>query len=527
MNQAPRVTVSNRAEIARFDQPLPVHARRRLDVQSRFDEQFVTPLNAAHFALADGMSIDAQASWMVRRILRMKCRYEYHNNGFAKDICARYADYIIGTGPKLQMRTENKKFNREFERRWEVWAEEADLAGKLHGSCAAKGYNGEGFLILRSNPNFDNPVKLDVFDIEADQVCSPLFGMYPSEYPDQFFDGVVLDPWGRPQTYHILRQHPGAFGAFVIMGYEFDAWPAQYIVHDYNHIRPGQQRGVPIMLPCLPNLANLRRSKISVVLAHENAAKWGVSVETNAAPAPGFDQSGNPVDPDAGLRETWEMEQASMNLMPAGHQAKMLHPEQPGPQYEALINGELSEIGQPFGMPLFVVSLDARLANMASAYVAMQPFGMRIHTERKQYNRLLNAKMFRQFVAEARLVRGLFSQEIPDELPHAWTWPRINDHADPSKMSTAAQTRIQSGVSSRRREAAELSLDLDEMDQQSADDYDVDLKTYRLACFQRDMTLRGTAITEAGGLVPPGQTSTIPGQTPGDHSDVSEDEEIE
>lgn len=479
---------------------------RKMDVKARFDSQFTTPLNAGHFALMDAMSIDAAASWMVRRKLRMMCRYEYHNNSLLFGLIDTYADYVIGTGPRLHITTKDKALNKAVEKLWTDWEDEVGFAEKLHGSCAATCYNGEGFTLLRNNPGLDNPIKLDVFDIEADQVTSPMFGLYPAEYPDQYFDGVVLDPWGKPRIYHILRQHPGAFGAFVILNYIFDAWPSVNVMHDYRRIRPGQQRGLPSILPALPNAANLRRLGLATVLSAENAAKWGISVETPAlasSPEPLTDsngqiirdQNGMPVYASDMMADTWEMEFCAFNRLPAGTKAEMLKAEQPGANYDTLVNIELGALGRALGMPLFIVSLDARQANMSSAYVAMQPYGKRIRGERKRYNRLLNTRIWPNFIREASLL-GLIPQssEVPDDptqISHAWTWDRVNDHADPSKVAGSAQIRIDAGVTSRRQEAADLALDIDEQDEMSASDFGITVEEYREALFGAMLSRKG------------------------------------
>ena len=518
-----------------------VGANHPREVKARFDSQFTTGLNAGHFALADATSIDAAASWQVRRTLRMKCRYEYHNNPLLLGLIDTYADYVIGTGPRLHITTKDKALNKAIEKLWSDWDEEVGYSEKLHGSCAATCYNGEGFLLLRSNPSLDNPIKLDAVDIEADQVSSPLFGMYPARFPDQYFDGVVLDPWGRPQTYHVLRQHPGAFGAFVILGYEFDPWPAAYVVHDYRRIRPGQQRGLPSILPALPNAANLRRLGLATVLSAENAAKWGISVETPALATAAEpltdsngqiirDQNGNPVFASDLMEDTWEMEYAAFNRLPAGTQAKMLKVEQPGANYDTLVNIELGALGRALGMPLFIVSLDARQANMSSAYVAMQPFGKRIHGERRRYTRLSNTRVWPQWIREASLA-GLIpaSAEMTDDpvqLPHTWIWDRVNDHADPSKVANAAQVRIDSGVTCRRQESGDLAHDIDEQDELAAADYGVSIEEYRQAMFQAMLARQGKlapAGTEDDPLDPTGAKSPA-AATPKETDDEGDDE---
>jgi hypothetical protein len=90
------------------------------------------------------MSIDASASWMVRRTLRMRNRYEYHNNGYYFGIADTIADYTIGTGPRLQMLTKSKKLNRRSRRVFAEWAKETASRAAVM-SRVARIYNGEAF----------------------------------------------------------------------------------------------------------------------------------------------------------------------------------------------------------------------------------------------------------------------------------------------------------------------------------------------------------------------------------------------
>ena len=51
-----------------------------LPVRSRFDAALTTPDNARHWSAADYFSADQEASPEVRKILRMRSRYEVANN---------------------------------------------------------------------------------------------------------------------------------------------------------------------------------------------------------------------------------------------------------------------------------------------------------------------------------------------------------------------------------------------------------------------------------------------------------------
>ena len=56
------------------------------------------------------------------------------------------------------------------------------------GPCACPTRRWRGVYELLNNPNLDNPVKLDVRLLEAEQVSTPMF--IPGEYAD---DGIRYD----------------------------------------------------------------------------------------------------------------------------------------------------------------------------------------------------------------------------------------------------------------------------------------------------------------------------------------------
>lgn len=447
-------------------------------IRARFDAQFETSENRRHFALADAASVDAGANALVRRTLRNKCRYEYHNNSYFQGMADTIGNYVIGTGPRLQMLLPDeagKKINAALEKLWGEWAAEIRLASTLKTMRVARTYNGEAFALMRTNPTLLSRVKLDVFQVEADQVTSPPLG-----FGNNQFDGVVLDAYGKPQTYHILRQHPGAVGTFVGLGYEFDAWPARYVIHDFKEMRPGQQRGIPEALPALLPFADLRRFAAAVRAAAETAADYALVIKTQGG-APGD------TDDDPAAFDEVEIGHRMAVTLPYGTDIGQAKAEQPTTTFEMFSNATLREIARCLNVPLFFLTLDATQANMSSAYVAIQPFIRSVQVDREGYNTLLD-RILDEFLTEVvRLIQsgelGIEGLEVlPEEFPHTWRWPRIGNHADPAKTASAQQLRIETGVSSLPHECAEEGLDWEEVQQANADSLGMTLEEYRAAC---------------------------------------------
>ncbi len=453
-------------------------------LRARFDAQFTTDENRQLWALADGMSADASASPEVRRLLRMRSRYEYHNNGWYQGVVDTVGNYVIGTGPRLQVLTTDKGLNKAVQDAWASWADVVGLAETLKVMRCGRVYNGESVALLRTNPLLGHPVKLDVFQVECDQLMSPLSGLIPAQYPDQFFDGVILDPFGRPLEYHVLRQHPGAFGAFMLLGTEFDRWPARYVLHDYKRIRPGQQRGIPEATPALQHFAEIRRYGKAVLGAAETAADYAMTIQSDA-PA---DDEGGGESPEA--MDTVNLKRRMATVLPAGWKMAQAKAEQPTTAYDAFVQVNLAEAARSMNLPLFFVMLDARLASMSSAYVATQPWVKSVQADRVGYNRMLG-RAFAEWLDEARRVPGLLPRDLPPVLPHAWRWPRIATHADPSKVAAGQAQQLENGSASIPGICGEDGVDWEQVQEESAKSYGMTLDEYRAALREKAFSIRG------------------------------------
>jgi hypothetical protein len=142
-------------------------------VRGRYDAAATTDENRRHWANADLLSADAAANPRVRSILRSRARYEVANNSYARGIVSTLANDCIGTGPRLQMLTDDNGANRIVEQEFMRWGDSVGLAEKLRTMRMARSESGEVFVMLVANPRVDSPVKMDLRLIEADQVTTP------------------------------------------------------------------------------------------------------------------------------------------------------------------------------------------------------------------------------------------------------------------------------------------------------------------------------------------------------------------
>jgi len=439
-------------------QMLVVRAKPACHLSGKFDSAQTTPDNRRHWANADGLSADAAANAEVRRTLRNRARYEVANNSYARGIVLTLANDVIGTGPRLQMLTEDAESNRQIEAEFAAWAKAVDLPGKLRTMRQARAQDGEAFAVLFSNENLDSPVKLDLKLIEADQVATPGFASSsaaarPSRHGEaqrSRVDGIVFDEVGNPVEYHVLKEHPG--GTKAALGMKHDRVPAESMVHWFRADRPGQHRGIPDITPALPLFAQLRRFTLAVLGAAETAADIAGVLYTDA-PSNG---EADPVEP----MDLIELEKRMLMTMPGGWKMGQIKAEQPTTTHDQFVRTILMEIARCLNMPFNVAAGNSSGYNYASGRLDHQTYFKSIRVEQSHLDAVVIDRILSAWLDEAILVTDLLPLPVRTlrEFPHQWFWDG-HEHVDPAKEANAQATRLASNTTTLAAEYARQGKD--------------------------------------------------------------------
>jgi len=418
-------------------------------VRGRFDSAATSDDNRRHWANADALSADAAATPQVRRTLRIRCRYEVANNSYARGIVLTLANDVVGTGPRLQMLTENEAANREVEREFDRWAREVGLAEKLRTMRQARAQDGEAFAILVNNPVLAGPVKLDLRLVEADQVSSPYRGFIDANE----VDGIRLDAFGNPVAYRVLKDHPGALR--WRFREEYFTVPAAHMIHVFRQDRPGQHRGLPEIMPALPLFAQLRRFTLAVISAAEAAADFAGILYTDA-PASGEADQVEPMD-------LVELERNMLLTMPGGWKMGQVKAEQPATTYAEFKKEILNEIARCLNMPFNVAAGNSSGYNYASGRLDHQTYFKSIRVDQafmagRVLDRVLAAWLW-EYALTVGAVDYIPAQGLERILPdHQWFWDGV-EHVDPSKEAKAQETRLKNLTTTLAHEYARQGKD--------------------------------------------------------------------
>lgn len=440
--------IPTQAEIARAQTVRSVRAK----IRAAYDAAQTTSENAKHWRWADDLSASEANSLEVRRTLRARARYEcLQNNSFAKGIVSTLANDFVSTGPRLQVSLPSRpELAQTIERLFHAWAKQVRLVRKLRTARLSKCVDGEAFLVASTNPRLRGAVKLDVRLVESDQISTPGWadGLHANAV-----DGIRFDDYGNPVEYHELAYHPGDRRGYAATC-DYNKLDPDFVIHLYNHERPGQVRGVPEVTPALPLFAMSRRYTLATVLAAETAADFVAILQTQAN---AFETEGTaPQNPF----ESVDIDRGMMTALPYGYELSQLKAEQPTTTYTEFRNALLQEIARCIHMPTNKARGDSSGYNYSSARLDHQIYYHALDCERVDWEAEGLDRIFEWWLDEALLATpqhfvGLGSIE---EIPHKWTWkPAIS--VNPKQDADTAIALIEAGLLTERDYLSEQGLD--------------------------------------------------------------------
>lgn len=408
------------------------------DLYAAYDAAVTTGENQKHWRWADDLSASAANTLLVRKRLRERSRYEcLQSNSFGNGIVNTIANDTIATGPTLQVQM-SPDMSRAIELRFMRWCKSVKLANKLRVARLSKCVDGESFLIRTTNPENGDAVKLDIRVIEADQVTTPGW----MEGRPGAVDGIIFDVYNNPAIYHVMKQHPG--DSWVLNTWDKVDIFAKDMIHLFNHVRPGQARGVPEVTPALPLFAMLRRYTLATILAAETAADFAAVIKTTAN---AWNSEGFSADPAIQPFDSVNIDRGMMTSLPYGWEMQQFRPEQPTSTYEGFRNAILQEIARCVHMPENKALGSSASYNYSSATLDDQIYWQSIDIERQNvWIDDCMERIFEWWWEEAVEIEGyLPAYPYLDLPPHRFNWPPRRSN-DPGADATTAISLINAGL---------------------------------------------------------------------------------
>lgn len=465
---------------------LPEHLRKRSIDAAATDSR----LNEKHWANASSADVNTLLATSLSTV-RQRAMYELTNNGYAAGIAGTLASWVVGTGPRLQMESGDGDFGDRVEDAFGEWATSpyCDVERKLtlpdmldlgvRQLCTC------GELVVVEETSKDSPldVKFCLHFIEPHRLGDP-WGLLGS---DGVQNGIKRNASGRPETYYIQKAHPGSTLNLAKIG-EYDAVPAERVVHVFRLDRAGQDRGWPWLHPSLGIFAQLRRWTLACLDAAEVAANLALFMYTTSEQL---------VPEAAESADLFEVERNMMMTLPAGWEPGQMKAEHPPHTYSDVKRELIGEAARPLHMPLNIALANSQDYNYASGRLDHQSFYRFVRSVEWWLSVHFCNRVLASWLDEALRIPGYLGDRAAARVgrpavvnaagraaaedglrPRArvlyrradrrpavldlatWYWPGFK-HVDPQKEANAQETRLADGMTNLIDEKAEEGADWD------------------------------------------------------------------
>lgn len=364
--------------------------------------------------------------------------------------------------------------------------------------------DGDAFALFRRKPPTSYmPYTLRLQILEGSRISNPMDGSFPGglgpfavemvspETGNRIVSGVEIDADGAVEAYWVCNKVQGdaveiaKIEKWVRVKAFGDLSGMPNIVQICHDIRSEQYRGVPYLAPVIETLKQVSRytnAELTAAIIKSFFALFFTNNPSGASdmPAPSTynmdSEGGEEYDPRAPVVDASEygLGPGTLNALPAGVDVKAVDAGRSMSTFDAFVTQLIKQIGAAIGVPYEVI-----MKNFTSSYSASRAAMLQAWEEFK-LRRTWFARDFCQPVYEAWLAEAIAIGRI--EAPGFFDDPAIRAawcHADwygptmsildPVKDITGSALRVQYGLSTREREAAEMTgMDFEENIEQLA-----------------------------------------------------------
>jgi len=334
--------------------------------------------------------------------------------------------------------------NRHAEWAFGMIAEDMDGAGMSLAELLALTErqvceSGEAILRLINVQRRDVPLTVAVEMIEPDRLFTP-----PDRKTDPNIRGGVEYQQGIPVAYWISQDHPGdTFRRF--RANDFDRYPADLIMHEYDMLRPGQSRGQPWFASVMVYLRHKGMYQEAELVAQRMSACLALLVTTNN-PASVVAQQGV-IQSDATRHETFRP--GEVKYFSPNQTVAQVNPLRPGDNYVPSMHEILRAIGTALNIPYVILAQDYESVNYSSMRAAIVQMQRYIAIRRARKTTRTIRRLWSAFYDEAVLAGMIsaprYSLRRSDYQRFRVQWP-ASQWVDPEKEVKADVLAVNSGL---------------------------------------------------------------------------------
>ena len=414
-------------------------------------------------------------------LLRSRSRDAVRNNGWIRKGINSWVSNEIGTGIIPRAVSPDQDFNAACDALWERWIKHADADGLLdyYGltalCCRARKEAGEVFVRYRLRPDDASlavPFQLQILEPEF---C-PTGENRLLSGGRRVRAGVEFNGIGQRMAYWMYRSHPGD-QFFFSDNLTLVPVPADFVLHHFAPLRPGQIRGIPETVQALISAKIFDEYEDAEAQRKRDKAAY-----TGVLRRQSYDDNDYQYDPFTGAAlETdsagvgiQNVQGGSLIQLLPGEDVTMFDGDVTGGGYADFIRHELLRLFSAMDIPYELGSGDLSKVNDRLMRVVLNEFHRILeqsqwHLTVPQISQPVREFFIRMAVLSGKLDAPGFESDPDIYFETAWG-PQRWQYLNPLQDVEADAAEIEAGLSSRKRKVAERGEAVEDIDRENSED---------------------------------------------------------
>ena len=389
--------------------------------------------------------------------MRDRARNLERNNPLAAGVLDRAVENIIGTGIRIEPRTDSPEFDAAIKPLWENFCRTCDvrkqrtfaeMQAQLVRSEMRDGDVGCVLVEVNGEPKLQ--------PIEGDYIESPI-GRYTG---GMMVDGIELDGAGAPVRFYIKtldEKQATKYQPISARDFIFLADPNQF----------SMVRGVTKFQQSFWLFDHIDGYLEGTVTAAKAASYFALLIKRNQA-AKAFGSLSSTTNGQGNAQATIRLEPGTVQYLQPDEDVVQLSPQQPTQNFPDAIAAFARFVGLPFGLTIEQLMLDFSRTNYSSARAARLQAQQTAEMYQCRFADRFVSRVYQWWLSKM-VKRGILVNAPKDFWKHEWI-PQGKPWVDPSKEIDAAIKAVQLGVEARSYIALERGYDFGKLCEQNEAD---------------------------------------------------------
>lgn len=386
-----------------------------------------------------------------QRSMRDRARNLERNNPLAAGVLDRAVENVIGTGIRVEPRTENDDFNSQVKVLWADFCKNCDVR-------KMRTFEQMQALLVRSELR-DGDVGCLLAEVSGEPKLQPIEGDYIESPAGKYnggmmVDGVELNGAGAPVRFYIKSLNEKQATSYLPISerdFVFLSDPNQF----------SMVRGVTKFAQSFWLFEHIDGYLEATVSAARIAACFGILIKKNNA-AKAFGALGTATNGQGNSQQTLRLEPGMAQYLQPDEDVTQLQPHQPTQNFPDAIAAFTRFVGLPFGLTIEQLLLDFSRTSYSSARAALLQARQTADMMQQRFACRFVSRVY-QWAVSKWVKRGMITGDIPEDYwKHEWI-PQGRPWVDPTKDMQAALMAIDAGLDSRGNIAMGLGYNFDDL----------------------------------------------------------------